>query len=210
MSDISISEAELAQSRRRKIARGTQILSVTAALIISGVAVSGASYSAFSVQSQNGGNSWKAGNLQLTNDKTSALFSVDGMAPGSSDSKVITLTSKSTQGGLVRFYSGGAAKDDKGLGKYITLKVTEGTVGSDTKFVADKTGPEGNGVIYSDTLAKLLTDKTEYSNGVGMWKPTGVAAGESKAYKIDYSFSSAAPNDVQGATATATFFWELQ
>ena len=85
---------------------------VPAALLVSGVAVSQASYSAFSAKVESSTSNWAAGTVALdsgannasgTNAAT-AMFTAANMKPGSTGSKCITVTSSGTLASTVKLY----------------------------------------------------------------------------------------------------------
>jgi len=50
---------------------------------------------------------------------------------------------------------------------------------------------------------------TSFATGLGTWAPTGTAS-ETRVFQITYTLDPAAPNTVQGGTASIGFTWEAQ
>lgn len=183
---------------------------VPAALLVSGVAVSQASYSAFSATSESATNSWKSGTVAISSsaDKTTgtATFSAENMKPGSTGTKCITVTSTGTLASAVKLYATAPATT-KDLSSYISLDITEGTGSNSACNDFKLLTPAAP--TYSGTLAAFGTASTSYATGWGSWAPTGTAS-ETRTYKITYTLKSDAPNSTQGGTASMGFTWEAQ
>ncbi|MGO4803931.1 hypothetical protein AB4089_02260 [Arthrobacter sp. 2MCAF15] len=187
---------------------------VPAALLVSGVAVSQASYSAFSAKVESSTSNWTAGTVALDGGSTSgaganastAMFTATNLKPGSTGAKCITVTSSGTLASTVKLY-GTTPNTTKALSSNIDLVITEGT-GADsacTDFaVLTPAAP-----TYTGTLAAFGTDKTGFATGWGSWAPTGTAT-QTRTYKIAYTVKSDAPNGTQGGTASMGFTWEAQ
>ncbi|NUU30600.1 hypothetical protein [Arthrobacter sp. C9C5] len=183
---------------------------VPAALLVSGVAVSQASYSAFSATSESATNSWKSGTVAISSsaDKTTgtATFSAENMKPGATGAKCITVTSTGTLASAVKLYATAPAST-KDLSTWITLDITEGT-GSNSACNDFKVLTPA-ATAYSGTLAAFGAASTSYATGWGSWTPTGTAS-ETRTYKITYTLKSDAPNSTQGGSASMGFTWEAQ
>lgn len=184
---------------------------VPAALLVSGLAVSQASYSAFSSTTVDPGNNWAAGTVKLVNNAGSAAFTAQNLKPGQSGAKCITVTSTGTLASTVKLY----AKDfnkavTNDLSPYIDLVITEGTAG-DANCNNFKPSTVTADVPSSLTLAAFGT-KTTFTDGVGTWAPAGASstAPVTRTYKIDYTLRSTTPDTAQGGTANVVFTWEAQ
>jgi hypothetical protein len=180
---------------------------VPAALLVSGVAVSQASYSAFSATTQGEANSWKSGTVAISNsaDKNTgtATFAAENLKPGSTASKCITVTSSGSLASNVKLYSTKASfTSTNDLGAHIDLVITEGTGGNSA---CEGFKPEVK--IYSDTLA-ALSKKTAFADGAGTWAPAGGPA--TRTYQITYTLNQGAPNTTMNSTAAIGFTWEAQ
>jgi hypothetical protein len=186
---------------------------VPVALLVSGAAVSQASYSAFSSKVESSTSNWAAGTVAIgtgangTNATVgSAMFTAAGMKPTSTGSKCINVTSSGSLASTVKLYASNTSSTND-LSSNIDLVITEGTgkESSCTDFkVLIPAAP-----VYTGTLAAFGTDKTGFGSGWGSWAPTGTAS-ETRTYKITYTLNEKAPNTVQGGTASMGFTWEAQ
>jgi hypothetical protein len=180
--------------------------SIPVAMVASGAMVWHASYSAFSATTTNPTSNWAAGTVALSDDDSNtAMFNASNLKPGSTGSKCIAVTSTGSLPSAVKLY-GTSYATTSALSTYLTVTVDEGTGGS---FAGGCTGFTASSQIYNGTLAAFGTGKTNYSNGVGAWAPTG-SASETKVYKITYTLSSTTPDSSQGGTAALGFTWETQ
>ncbi|MFD1713686.1 TasA family protein [Amnibacterium flavum] len=181
---------------------------IPAALVLSGLTIAGASYSAFSATTTNPTSNWAAGTVSLSDDdSTTALFTASNLKPGSTGTKCIVVSSSGSLPSAVKLY-GTAAATTNALSSSINLSVVQGTggsFGSCTGFTALSSGSS----LYNGTLAAFGTSHTGYSNGLGNWAPTGTAT-ETRTYQITYTVDAAAPNTTQGGTAALGFTWETQ
>jgi hypothetical protein len=179
---------------------------VPAALLISGAAVSQASYSAYSSTVATPSSNWTSGTVKIDSDApATALFTATKLKPGSTEEKCITVTSSGSLASTVKLYATAPATTNA-LSSHIDLTVTQGTLaGADCKaFKPLATGPD----VYTGTLAAFGAAST-FATGKGNWAPTGAAA-ETRVYKIVYTLNPLAPNDTQGGTASVGFTWEAQ
>ncbi|QDY90253.1 hypothetical protein E7Y32_08560 [Arthrobacter sp. UKPF54-2] len=184
---------------------------VPAALLVSGVAVSQASYSAFSATTESAANSWKSGTVAIssTADKNTgtATFAAENLKPGSTASKCITVTSSGSLASTVKLYAKGFTNDAKDLASYIDLAIYEGTGGNSAceGFTASTPATPA----FAGTVAAFGTKNTGFSSGVGSWVTKGASA-ETRTYQITYTVKPEAPNSTQGGTAAVGFTWEAQ
>lgn len=181
---------------------------VPAALVISGLVVSQASYSAFSATTSNPTNNWNAGTVALSDDDSNtAMFTASGLKPGSTDSKCISVTSTGSLASNVKLY-GTNASTTNGLSSNINITVTQGTgggSGSCTNFTPLSTGSS----VYTGTLAGFASSATSFATGKGDWAPTG-SGSESRTFQISYTLDPNTPNSAQGGSAATGFTWEAQ
>lgn len=187
-------------ARRGRIAAW---IAVPLAVVASGAVIGTASYAAFSATTDNAGNTWRAGALQLTDDdKGAALFDVADLMPGDTGSKVITVTATSSKAASVHLYTDDD-QDADGLGDHLTMQVERGalsTPGDESSFTPTKT-------VYTGDLAGLLAADS-FADGVDDWQPA--AGTQAASYRFSYTLATDAPNTVQGALAGTTFVWESQ
>jgi hypothetical protein len=181
---------------------------VPVALLVGGVAVSQASYSAFSDATATPASNWAAGTVKLANDSAStALFTASNLKPGSTGTKCIAITSSGSLASTVKLY-GTSPATTNGLSTYVNVSITQGTgggFGSCTGFTALTTGSS----VYSGSLADLGATATGFGNGKGDWAPTGTAP-ETRTFQITYTLDTEAPNSTQNGTAALGFTWEAQ
>jgi hypothetical protein len=177
---------------------------VPAAVLVSGALVWGASQAAFSGQTVNNGNSWATGTVVLSDDDSgTAMFNATNLKPGSTGTKCIQVTSTGSLASAVKLYGTSFSQTDN-VGAQITLTVEEGS-GATTSSCAGFTGTS----IFSGTLADFGANRTNYSNGVGGWTPTG-SGSENKSYRFTWTLAANAPDAAQGETAGIGFTWESQ
>jgi len=203
------SSAHAAPARpRRKHARMIGVGALVAGVIGSAAAVWQASYSAFSATTSNPTNNWSAGTVVLSDDdNNTAMFSATNLKPGSTGTKCIAVTSTGSLASAVKLY-GTTPATTNGLSSSINLTIVQGTgggFGSCTGFTALGTGSS----VYSGTLAAFGSSAISYATGLGAWAPTGTGS-ETRVFQFTYTLDPAAPNSVQGGTASIGFTWEAQ
>lgn len=174
-------------------------IALPVAVIASGAVIAGASYAAFSDSTENAANNWKAGKITLTDDDNgTALFTADGLVPGSTQAKCITVSSSTTaKDTAVKLFTRDSS--DTGLAEHIQMTVERGTGDCDSLSVTE--------TAYSGTLQDL-TNLTTFADGVGTWTPA--TGDEDSVYRLTYTVDRGTPNSAQDATATTTFVWESQ
>lgn len=191
------------------------LLTVPAAIVLTGALVTGASAS-FSGVTNNGPQQWSAGTVALTNNHAAALFSTTNITPGYTETHCITVTSTATVPTQLKMYTSAVSSTGPVgaplLSSHLTVQVMEGSGGTNTDgptggctgFVpaaGQSTAPTFNG-----TLATFATNSS-YANGVGNFV---LPAGGSRQYQITVALPNSTPNTLQGTTAGATFIWEAQ
>lgn len=157
-----------------------------------------ASQAAFTRTTANNGNSWTAGQVTLSNDAATAMFTASGLVPGSTDSRCITVTYAGNVAAGVKLY---ATNYTGTLGPYLNLTVEMGTGGS----FGSCTGFSPTSTVYNGTLDGFRTTATGYGNGVGAFS---ASAGTSRVYKFTYTLQN--DDAAAGLTATCGFTWEAQ
>lgn len=190
-----------------QISAGTIVLAkwatIPAALIVGGIVVSQASYSAFSAETTDGVTNWKAGNVALTNTApAAATFEAANLAPLDTGSKCITVTSNGSLSSTVKLYARdlGTTASATDLSPYIDLNIETAATCESLNFT--KISPVG-------LTLKTLGDHTSWQNGIGTNWTTG-AAGDSRAFKISYTLKGSTPNTHQNGDAKISFIWEAQ
>jgi hypothetical protein len=193
---------------RRNLAKGVLPLGILA----SAAMVWQSSYAAFSGTTTNGGNSWTAGTVKLTDAANgTAILNATALKPGSTGSACITLTYGGSLAAATKLYvASGDLTTTTGpsnLAQYLTLKVDEGTgtVPSCSDFVAS--GNDYNPTSSTaETLSTFASSATNFANGVGAWTPA--ANGATKDYRFTWTVQD--NNAAQGLNATVKFTWEAQ
>jgi hypothetical protein len=189
------------------------VVSLLALLMLGSGLKVGATWSAFSATTDDT-STVAGGTVALSdNDAGSAMFSVSGMQPGDTSSRCVQVTSTGTLPSLVKLYG---SVTGTGLGTYLTLTLTRGTVSSGsfsscTGFSADSADliGSGAGVLYTGTLAAF---PTTYAGGVTDYTrpsvPEAWTANEVHAYRLTVTLQNNAA--AAGKTAGATFTWEAR
>jgi hypothetical protein len=183
------------------------------ALVLVSALVVRTSQAAFVDTTSNTGNGFAAGDVNLDDDATTAMFSVSGLAPGDTVTRCIRVTyTGSVSSPTVRLYSGGytdvpgPAAGSTGLSTYLSLSVEEGAGGTSADcsgFTAASTAVSGV------TLAGFAAGRTDFATGAGAWEPATSPA--SRTYRFTVQLAEATPNAEQGAgVSNAAFVWEVQ
>lgn len=173
-------------------------------------AVGAAVYSTYTSVTSNDGNTFQAGQIELTdNDSGNALFTISGFVPGDSFTRCIQVDYISTQGvqSQVRLFG---TTGGNGLDQYLDLRIRRGTLppgtpgGDCTGFTADATdyNGDGAGVIFDSTL-RLFPD--DWTNGADDPDPAW-DNGQSATYEITMTVQN--DNSAQGLSATQDFAFE--
>ena len=192
----------------RRAAKVVTLLAVPAAVAVSGLVVSHASYSAYSATTVNPTSNWTSGTVALSDDdNNTAAFTAKNLKPGSTGTKCIAVTSTGSLASTVKLYATNPTTT-KDLASYLDLSVTQGSGGSFgdcTGYTPLTTG----GTVYTGTLDGFGKTATSFATGVGAWTPTGTA-NETRTYQITYTVRSTAPDTTQGGTAALGLTWEAQ
>jgi hypothetical protein len=192
----------------RRFAKIASLVAVPAAVAVSGLVVSQASYSAYSATTVNPTNNWATGTVALTDDDTNtAAFSVADLKPGSTGTRCIAVTSTGSLPSTVKLYATDQATT-KDLAAHMRLTITQGTGGS----FGDCTGftPLASGAtLYDGTLERFGLSATGYTSGIGTWTPRG-GADETRTFRLVYGVDADAPDSTQGGTAAGGLTWEAQ
>ena len=195
-------------SNRRKIL--ASLLLLTAVVGIAGPAT----YSAFSSTTSNGGNSFSAGTVAISdNDAGGALLSLSSAKPSDSATGCLKVTYTGTLNANVRLYGSITGS----LAPYLNLTVTRGTnsggFNSCGTFIADTTNyvGAGAGVVYSGTLSNFASSYSDWTSGLvdpTSGSPATWTQNDVHAYKFVVSLAN--NNAAQGLSSTASFTWEAQ
>ena len=208
---------------RRRTRAGGRIAVLAAAvpvgLVVGSALVWQASSAAFMATTDNPGSAWQTGVVQLSSDRTTALFTTldEGLlVPGSSGSRCITVNysgSVSTAEAGVRLY-GTLTTDSPELAGALQLTVqmstTAVTTGADCAGFGSSstTYPAGAASAFPTGYGAGLGDLN--ADGTGDWRPSATAD-RSRTYRISYRLPAAPySSSVQGKKVGMTFTWEVQ
>jgi hypothetical protein len=172
------------------------------------------SNAAFTATTTSPGNSWTAGTVALENNAIDGTFrnvgqttfSVTDIKPGDSDEACITVRSQGTVPGNGRFFvSNVTGTPGPGLGDLTTQ--IDLTVEAGTGSAVDCSDFTSASTVLSSV--PLSSAPASYAAAANSWALAGTA-GETRTYRVSYTFDSAAGNAYQGSSAGATFNWEVQ
>ena len=195
-----------------------RIIAPAVGLLAAGLLVWQGSYAAFSATTVDTGNTWAAGNLVLTNNggtavysaATSATFGGTNLKPGATGTTCLTVKSTGTAAGTLAMYRSALADSVPSLGAQIQLTITEGVPAADVQ--ANCAGFPVAGLTTVATNQPLSTFPSSFATATGT---TPVAAGTVlEAYKVVWTFVTTGTNPgdtaLMGKTVTAGFTWEVQ
>jgi hypothetical protein len=193
---------------RKNLAKGMLPLGILA----SAGMVWQSSYAAFSGTTANGGNSFTAGTVKLTDSANgTAMVSIGGLKPGSTGTSCIKLTYGGNLAAATKLYIAPGdlttSTTPNNLAQYLTLSVDEGTgsLAGCGDFVAS--GSDYNATSSTaQTLTTFSQTATNFANGVGSWMPA--ANGATKTYRFTWTVQD--NNAAQGLNAQVNFTWEAQ
>jgi len=151
-------------------------------------------------------NGWSTGTVSLSDDDSSALFSVSTLLPGDSGVKCIVVTYGGDLPAAVKLYAA-SYTTTRALGAYLNFTVDEGDGSS-----FSGSGPSScpgfaiSATLYNGTVDDFATTRTGYGSGVGSFAPT--LAGQTRAFRFTYTLDATAPDGTQSGTASVGFTWE--
>ena len=200
------------EHRRGKRDRIGSKLALTALVLgVLGTIAGVGTWSAFSATTDNSGNAFVSGTVQIGDDDSgSAMLALSNAKPGDSDAACIVVDYAGSLPATVRLYG---STGGNGLDQYLDLKVTRGTKSSGFDACGDFTSDgtdyigAGAGVIYDGTLQG-------YPDGYagGIVDAPGVAEtwtnGEAHAYQFVVAVQNA--GGAQGLNASQVFTWEAR
>jgi hypothetical protein len=192
----------------RRTAKVAGLLAVPAAIAVSGLVVSQASYSAYSASTENPASNWATGTVALADDDNgTAAFTATNLKPGSTRTKCIAVTSTGNLPSTVKLYATNQSTT-KDLAAHIRLTITQGTGGSFGACAGF--APLTSGArLYDGSLQDFGYAATGYTSGVGNWAPSG-QADETRTFRFVYTVNADAPDSTQGGTAAGGLTWEAQ
>ena len=214
-SQASDRSGRLAGPRRERSHARKILLSILAVGIVATAAGIG-TFAAFSSQTQNGGNSFSAGTVVLTDDDASGtLLTLSTAKPGDTATGCIKVSYTGTLAAVVHLYGSVSGS----LAPYLNLTVTRGTGSSSfpscIAFAADTANYFGNGagVVYSGLLSAF---PSSYAAGIVDPQNCGSLPCAAQSWTnpsnhvYKFVISLANDNNAQGLNASATFTWEAQ
>jgi hypothetical protein len=149
------------------------------------------SRAAFTAETDNGGNTWSAGTLNLTNDKVGeVLFEVPEIAPGDSGWKCIEIIHSGLDADVAL---SGIATGGTGLQHLLDVTITRyagGDCNSGTSYD-----------VYDGKLSAFPGSTPE-----PLWDTS--VLGSTQHYKIAWSLPASTGNSAQGDTGLARFTWQ--
>jgi hypothetical protein len=190
-------------SLKRKLTGSVLLCALMAAIV--GMAIT---FSAFTATTDNSGNDFAAGTVVLSdNDSGTKLISMAEMAPGTTQTKCLTVRYTGSLDAYVSMYGATTSTTTDSLAPYLDVKVTRGKFaagftptgfdcGTDADFVA-------GAVVYDGTLEGLPGN---YADGLETpAKPTWVKD-DSNVYKVTVTLQD--DNLAQGLDATTKLTFE--
>ncbi len=197
-----MTDHDTATPRRSRRALAYRALAMMASLAFVSVLVMTSSRAAFLDTTDNTGNSFSAGTVELADDDSAqVLFNVSNLAPTESRTNCIVVTYTGSLAANVRLY--GAASG--ALAPYLNLSIDIGQAGSPGSF-GNCTGFQQGSNLYSGTLSNFASTRTSFVNGLTGWN--GATNPSSRVYRITVTLQD--DNAAQGLNANAAFTWEAQ
>jgi len=179
------------------------------ALVVAVVAVvdGAGTYAAFSNTTGNGGNTYAAGTVFVSdNDAGSSMWSVSNQQPGASVTKCIRITYTGTLDADLKLYTGSGSN---GLDQYLDLTVEKGSMPTGTAFPAC-TGFSSESTIFSDTVQNFKSNKTSFATGVGAYPgaQTKWNQNDTLVYRVTVTLQN--NSSAQGLSCTLGLTWEAR
>jgi len=193
-------------------------VAVILGMLASGGIVWQASQAAFSKSTSANSNTFSAGSVTITNERTGAVVfaSTSNMVPGATQTKCVAVTYQGSVDAEVRMYA--STYDDTGqLAQYLNLTIEEGDGGEyaddcrssnpSNPFTASATGLSN---VSAQSAFTGLNAKVDYAHAMfGSWTPTG-GGNETKTYRISYTIPSNVSDNAQGKSLILGFTWEAR
>jgi hypothetical protein len=189
-----------------RLLAGVVSLAVMSVLVITG------SRAAFTDSTENRGNYWNTGGIELTDDAPadSVMYEIDDMKPGQSDIRCIAVTYLGDYDADVKLYSE-VSSEGQSLAAYLDIEVEVGEGGAwgdDSNGCDGFTADDGPPLVDS-TLAWFGTAHSEWSNGALAFTPEPSEEPTTKTFRFTVSLVDD-DNEAQNRDATAEFTWEVQ
>jgi hypothetical protein len=147
-----------------------------------------ASLSAFLSESDNQGQTFAAGTVNVSDDDVNAaMFNLSGQKPGTTTERCIRVTSSGSLGAEVRLHSD---SNVGALGPYLNLTITPGTSSGGTFPSCASFTPDSSGALYDGTLAGFRSAHSSWATGLideGPGAATNWTANDSVVYRFAVS-----------------------
>ena len=198
----------------------TKIVATIVVVGLIGVVAGVGTWSAFSSIVSNAANAFAAGTVILEdNDGGVRMLTLSNAKPNDFDEGCITVSYTGTLPSTVKLYGSSSFTSASSLAPYLNMTITRGSFStapaydSCTNFTPDGTNyiGQGNGVVFSGTLASFNTSHSSFANGLvdpTSGSPEVWTNPESHVYKIRVTVAD--NNAAQGLNVTETFTWEAQ
>ena len=176
------------------------VLSMLVAGIVGWLAGS-TTYAAFTATSGNGGNTFDAGTVYISdNDSGGAVVTLTNARIGDSSTGCIKITYGGSLASDVHIYGSATGT----LPQYVNLKVTRGTNTSAFNSCAGFTPDGGGGVLYDGDLSAFPS-----TYGTGVVDPSTWTTNDTHDFKIAVTLKNGA-TAAEGLSSTASFTWEAR
>lgn len=169
-----------------------------------------ATTAAFSDTTDNPGNTFTTGNVQITDDDggATAMFSVSDMLPGTTATRCINVTYSGSQDAGVRLYGSATGT---ALTDYLDLTVERSTgAAGGVSFSCTGFDDVNKLSVWTATngdFGTFLASKTDYATGADTWAPLG---GTPTTVSYRFTVTLQDDNNAQGKSSTVALTWESQ
>jgi hypothetical protein len=198
--------AVLAGRRRRRSPKAValQLSAMALSFILIALLVVTSSRAAFVAQSDNVANSVSTPSILLSDNDTTAMFSVPALVPGQFENRCIDVTYAGTADpSQVSLFKAG---DPTGtLAPYLDLRIEYAPDTTDA-FGSCSTFPTVGTLVYNGTLADFAATRTTHLNSLTTWDPPSGTQTMTFRFRISVQDNTAAANK----TTTFGFTWETR
>jgi hypothetical protein len=182
---------------------GTKLALSLIILALIGIVESTSTLSAFSAITQNPGNTFSTGSVDLEDDDAgSAMLTLSAAKPGDTDEGCIRVRYLGTLPATVKLYGTTTDTNTPKLGDYLTLTVEQGTISSPRTPTTDCATFAPSATIYNGTLTGFPDDWTA-GVGLGSWTQN-----QTQGYRFTITVQD--NSNAQGKSASQIFTWEAR
>ncbi len=165
------------------------------------------SRAAFSDPTANDGNSFTAGNVELTDDDSdTAMFTINPMAPDQSETRCIKVTYSGNLTSNVVLSSLDASVSDQDFADALDIDVYSGATATGT-FPYNTAADTCSGGTRISTLGNVLGDFMTPSGFADSWTGLPSPPTTTETYRFVIHFQDTIDNDLQDATAGFNVTW---